>query len=574
MVNRFCPYCQNQIPQEAHFCPFCGQSASGSLTGRLPAQFLLDGRYLIVRLVGQGGMGAVYQAVDTRIQGRVCAVKEMSIHALPPEERAAAVQNFEQEAQLLARLRHPYLPQVHDFFQDGSSGRYYLVMDFVEGETLATILAREGALPEHVVREWGDQLCEVLHYLHQQTPPIVFRDLKPGNIMLDRSGHIKLIDFGIARFFKPTQTKDTQVIGTPGYAAPEQYGHGQTDARSDIYGLGVTLLTLLTGYDPAQNPFALPAARQLNPAVSPQITAVIQRATQIKPEQRWQSTAELRQALATGRLVGKGAKKETASSSGRRLLWAGVALLLLVLLGVGAWTLAGQTELWPNSSAATTMSQGETGEASANTIVTTAPIEEEAHLALATSTPAPEPTSTQEATAVATAIPTPEDTATPEPTPEPSPEPSPEATPTPEPPTAVPTATATQSPTPTPFADTVIEVTVLAAQARTETGLMVRAGQQLVVEYLSGSWRAGPLPTWPLVGPEGDPQVASKSIFPVPTSPIMTLVAGIGQERPLAISGVHVTFVATADGLLWLGPNDDNFQDNVGSLTVRITLTN
>jgi len=285
-------------------------------------------------MVGQAGMGAVYKATDTRIQGRICATKEMGIQAILPQERAQAVQNFEQEAQLLAKLKHPCLPQVHDFFQDGGSGRYYLVMDFVEGETLSSILSQQGVLPEDVVRVWGSQLCGVLHYLHQQSPPIIFRDLKPGNIMLDTKGQIKLIDFGIARFFKPAQTKDTQVIGTPGFAAPEQYGQGQTDTRSDIYGLGVTLLTLLTGYDPAQNPFALPEASQLNPAVSAQMTAVIQQATQIKPEQRWQSTVDMQEALTTGSLA-KIAGGDARGSS--KWWWLVGVFLLLGLFGVGGW---------------------------------------------------------------------------------------------------------------------------------------------------------------------------------------------------------------------------------------------
>lgn len=341
MTYRYCPHCQQQIPDTAQFCPYCGQTYSGSLTGRLSPESMLDSRYLIVRLVGQGGMGAVYQAVDTRIRGRICAVKEMGIHSLPPHERPSAVQNFEQEAQMLARLRHPCLPQVHDFFHDGQNGRYYLVMDFVEGQTLEAILKQQGSLPEEVVRDWGAQLCDVLHYLHQQTPPIIFRDLKPGNIMLDQSGQIKLIDFGIARFFKPAQTKDTQVIGTPGFAAPEQYGQGQTDARSDIYGLGVTFLALLTGYDPAQNPFALPEARQLNPTVSPQMSTIIQRATEMKPEQRWQSTAELQQAITTGRLS---PIQEPSSGSRQWIGWLAGFFALIALLGFGGWAVFGRSE--------------------------------------------------------------------------------------------------------------------------------------------------------------------------------------------------------------------------------------
>lgn len=338
MAQKFCSNCQQLIPNSAQFCPYCGHTDSGHLTGHLLAQSLLDNRYIILQLVGQGGMGAVYQATDTRIQGRLCAIKEMSVHALPVSERTQAVQNFEQEARLLANLRHACLPQVHDFFQDGRSGRYYLVMDFVEGETLEAILNRQRTLPEDVVRAWGSQLCDVLQYLHQQTPPIIFRDLKPGNIMLDKNNQIKLIDFGIARFFKPMQTKDTQVIGTPGFAAPEQYGHGQTDTRSDIYGLGVTLLALLTGYDPAQSPFTLPEAIQLNPNVSPQMTAVIQRATEIMPDRRWQTTADMQKALTTGSLP------PLKEGSAKKPWWLIGVFLLVVLLGFGAWALLREDE--------------------------------------------------------------------------------------------------------------------------------------------------------------------------------------------------------------------------------------
>jgi serine/threonine protein kinase len=335
MSQRYCPNCQQEISSLVQFCPYCGNSFSNNLTGRLSVESILDGRYLIIRLVGQGGMGAVYQATDTRLQGRMCAIKEMSIHALPPDEQVEAVQNFEQEAQLLARLSHPNLPQVHDFFQDGNSGRYYLVMDFVEGETLGTILARQGPLPENVVRNWGNQLCDVLDYLHQRSPPIIFRDLKPDNIMLDKNNQIKLIDFGIARFFKPAQSKDTQVIGTPGFAAPEQYGQGQTDARSDVYSLGVTLLTLLTGYDPAQNPFSLPEAKQLNPAISIQITSVIKRATQIQPASRWANARDMQKALTDTSTT------SSHQSTEKKLGWwvAGM-FLLLVFLGLGSWAAA------------------------------------------------------------------------------------------------------------------------------------------------------------------------------------------------------------------------------------------
>jgi serine/threonine protein kinase len=288
MSRNPCYQCGQPVKDNSQFCSFCGCAFANNLTGKLSPNALLDNRYLILRLVGQGGMGAIYQAVDTRLQGRVCAVKEMSVASLPPGERPPAIQQFEQEAAMLARLHHPHLPQVCDFFED--NGHHYLVMDFIEGQTLdQRLAAKQRPFSEQQVRLWADQLSAVLSYLHKQNPPIIFRDLKPDNIMLDQNDQIKLIDFGIARLFKPAQARDTQVIGTPGYAAPEQYGSGQTDERADVYGLGVTLLTLLTGHDPAADPFHLPLVQRLNPAVSTQMANVIQRATQIQPGHRFQS---------------------------------------------------------------------------------------------------------------------------------------------------------------------------------------------------------------------------------------------------------------------------------------------
>jgi len=266
-------------------------------TGLLPPQTLLTGRYLILQKVGQGGMGAVYKAADTRISGKTWAIKELSEAALvDPQERQQALHAFRQEAEMLARLEHPNLPKVVDCFED--NGRQYLVMDYVDGETLEHTLGRElGPLPESRVVDWALQLCDVLAYLHAQQPPIIFRDLKPDNIMLDKAGKIKLIDFGIARFFKAGKSKDTIAIGTRGYAAPEQYGKAQTDVRSDIFALGATLHHLLTGYDPATNPLQFPPIRLLNPRVSTTLEAVIARALAIDPGARWQTVTEIRQAL-------------------------------------------------------------------------------------------------------------------------------------------------------------------------------------------------------------------------------------------------------------------------------------
>jgi len=262
----------------------------------LPSGMLLQGRYRIERPLGGGGMGTVYLAEDSRLGGRRCAVKQLSESTIPPAERSQAIADFQREAQLLAHLDHPGLAKVSDFFAKGSE--WYLVMEYVTGETLETVAQRRaGRVSEVEATVWALQLCDVLAYLHGRNPPVIFRDLKPGNVMLTPEGHIKLIDFGIARFFKPGQVRDTRNLGTPGFAAPEQYGKGQTDARSDIYSLGVMLHSLLTGYDPALTPFALPPAHSLSASISSGMERLIQRAVQMDPLQRYQNVSELRSAL-------------------------------------------------------------------------------------------------------------------------------------------------------------------------------------------------------------------------------------------------------------------------------------
>jgi hypothetical protein len=255
-------------------------------TGSLPPQTRLNRRYLVLQTVGQGGMAAVYRALDTRTNGQV-AIKEMSQDGLAPDEEAEALEAFHAEAAMLQRLRHRNLPRVIEYFSE--STRHYLVMEFVEGQTLEQRQQAAGgkALPEAEVLGWAAQLCDVLTYLHTQRPPIIFRDLKPANIMLTPQGQIKLIDFGIARVFHPGRIKDTQVLGTPGYAPPEQYGKAQTDPRADLYALGVTLYQLLTGYDPASTPFTLPPAHSRNPSLSPYIQAALEHATQLSRDARY-----------------------------------------------------------------------------------------------------------------------------------------------------------------------------------------------------------------------------------------------------------------------------------------------
>jgi WD40 repeat protein len=200
-------------------------------------------------------MGAVYKAADIELGNRLVAVKEMMLRGLNPREEAEAIRDFKREALMLASLQHPHLPRIYDHFLE--IGHWYLVMDFIAGETLEDYLRRMPGhkLPFEEVVDYGIQLCTVLDYLHTRQPPIIFRDLKPANIMRGPEGHLYLIDFGIARHFKPGQARDTVAFGSPGYAAPEQYGQTQTTPRSDIYNLGAILHQMLTGRDPAQTPF-------------------------------------------------------------------------------------------------------------------------------------------------------------------------------------------------------------------------------------------------------------------------------------------------------------------------------
>jgi serine/threonine-protein kinase len=255
---------------------------------------MLNNRYIIVQTIGRGGMSAVYQATDTLQRGNVWAIKEMSESmATSHEDRDYAVSQFLQEAQLLRTLNHPNMPKVVDVF--AQAGKHYLVMEYVKGQTLEHLLAnRAQPLSEAEVVPWAIQLCEVLGYLHRQN--IIFRDLKPGNIMITHDEQVKLIDFGIVRFFKTGKARDTQALGTMGYASPEATS-GQTDARSDIYSLCVTLHELLTLHDPTNTPLGIPPARRINPSVSPQMESILAKGMQIDRNQRWSSIHEMGAAL-------------------------------------------------------------------------------------------------------------------------------------------------------------------------------------------------------------------------------------------------------------------------------------
>jgi serine/threonine protein kinase len=258
----------------------------------------LQGRYRVIHAIGGGGQGTVYLAKDSRLAGRHWAIKEMSLAQVPAQDHNWAINAFKQQARILAGLKHPSIAAITDFFSE--HGNWYLVMEFVEGQALDAVLAASPGqrLPPPQALNILDQLCAVLEYLHAQSPPVIFRDLKPGNVMLTPEDKIQLIDFGIARFFKPSQGQDTVNLGTPGYAAPEQYGsQGQSDVRTDVYGLGVLLHRMLTGHDPTSTPFRLPPAESLNQDVSPQVGQAIRQATAHDPDQRFPSVAGFRAAL-------------------------------------------------------------------------------------------------------------------------------------------------------------------------------------------------------------------------------------------------------------------------------------
>ena len=216
---------------------------------------LLHQRYRILSQVGEGGFSAVYKAVDTLQGDHTVAIKAITLSGLRPQEVIEATEAFNREMALLSGLKHSNLPHIYDHFSDSEC--WYLVMDFIEGITLEKHLETmpESRLATGEVLEIGIMLSVVLEYLHSRQPAIIFRDLKPTNVMLRPGAGIALIDFGIARHFKPGQAKDTIPFGSPGYAAPEQYGKAQTTPRSDIYGLGALLHQLLTGDDPSQTPF-------------------------------------------------------------------------------------------------------------------------------------------------------------------------------------------------------------------------------------------------------------------------------------------------------------------------------
>ncbi len=298
-----CPSCGEKIKnreKRGRYCIKCGFDLS-SLPGFfvspiLPNGFVLEKRYRIEKFISSGGMSHVYKVQDSRT-GKSFALKEMKNYFKDEESKKRAIKRFKREAEILSHLFHPSIPRVIDYFIDNQ--RYYIVMDYIEGKTLEELLKASpyGKISQEKVLEWTWQIIDVLRYIHHLNPPIIYRDLKPSNILLSSKGKIYLIDFGISRVLMP-QKKGT-LIGTPGYAPPEQY-QGIQDVRSDIYALGATLHHLLTGRDPQEEvPFQFPPIKSLIPDIEEGLEKAISGALEYNLEDRIKSIDDFASILAS-----------------------------------------------------------------------------------------------------------------------------------------------------------------------------------------------------------------------------------------------------------------------------------
>lgn len=259
---------------------------------------VLDGKYEILKKVGQGGMSIVYLAMDNRLN-KQWAVKEIRNDG--SKSTQTLLKGLEREANILKNVDHPVLPRIVDIINE--NGVIYVIMDFVEGKPLSDVLKTNGAQDQKKVIEWARALASALDYLHSMNPPIIYRDMKPSNVMLKPDGGVKLIDFGTAKEYIVENNADTTALGTRGYAAPEQFGDAQghgiynTDARTDIYNLGATLYHLVTGKNPCEPPYEIKPIRQWNPTLSSGLEQIILKCCQPNPQDRYQSCSELLYAL-------------------------------------------------------------------------------------------------------------------------------------------------------------------------------------------------------------------------------------------------------------------------------------
>ena len=267
---------------------------------------LFDGKYKIINILGTGGMSTVYLAENVKL-GTLWAIKEIS------KQQDSNVDIYV-EPNILKKLNHPALPRVFDIIEDNES--FYIIIDYIDGCTLNEELKRSGRFPEETVIDWAIQICDVLIYLHSFKPnPIIYRDMKPSNIMLTKDGKIKLIDFGIAREYKISSTTDTVYIGTKGYAAPEQYGSGQTNEKTDIYSLGITLYHFLTGIGPNDPPYQIKPIRYFDQNLSKEIERIVDKCTRQNPDERYESANELLNALNSIKYSGSDRNSSFSSNS-------------------------------------------------------------------------------------------------------------------------------------------------------------------------------------------------------------------------------------------------------------------
>jgi serine/threonine-protein kinase len=521
------------------------------------------GQYEIREFIAKGGMAEVYLAFNTELE-RLVALKIM-LPALASD--AQFVERFRREARTVARLDHPHIVQVFAVGLTPESKRPYIAMQYIDGGSLEGTLEQLANRGKLLTNEQAlvitRQIAEALAVAHNAG--VIHRDLKPSNVLIRQDGTPVLVDLGIAVVSDATKLTQTGgLIGTPHYMSPEQVRGQPLDGRSDLYALGIMLYEMLAGTRPfeAVEPVAIlhkqayeqpiPLEKR-RPDLSPQVLAVVATCLQKEPERRFQRAEAMVQAI-NAALQTEGSSDTLAQTTAVLTHLRDSALISRQQVvriptaeqmrrRVPTWAIATLVVLAAAIFAFFAFRPDNQGQTAAAVTLDTEIV--------ATAVPA-SPTQQQIIVSTNTAVPpTATHTATP-------------------PPTATTAPTATTLPTATPLPAT-FEFSIAAIQAQTQTGLQINPGQTILIEYISGSWRAGPLPTWPLVGPAGDPQVASKVTLPVPDVPIVSLIAGIGSAQPQFV-GQRLQFQSETSGQLWLGANDDNFADNQGELTVRITL--
>ena len=299
---------------------------------------ILDGKYEILKVIGKGGMSVVYLARDIRLH-KYWAVKEIFRTGRDAAGRKT-VCGLLTEASLMRALDHPALPRIVDILEKDS--QIYLIMDYIEGESLYCLLQKNGPFSERETADIGIQLCDVLQYLHTRNPPVIYRDMKPSNVIRRPGGKLALIDFGIAREYKEDSELDTVILGTEGYAAPEQHGTGQSDRRSDIFALGMTLIHLLTGTDPKHDPYLYRAhpLRGIDKGISEGMEIILNKCTAFRPEDRYQNCLELKKDLENPEKLSAARKRKKKR---KRLLYLAVCVsLVLSVSGVIVLHAAGQ----------------------------------------------------------------------------------------------------------------------------------------------------------------------------------------------------------------------------------------